>query len=325
MALLLVLLGALAAACSQGDGAAGERLRVVATIAPITSIVENVGGDRIDLQGLIPEGTNPRTFEPTPSDLRLLSRADLIVANGLNLEGPTLEQAESGKRQDARILRLGDSALREEPPIFDPAVPPESGTPNPYLWLDPHDAMAYARLVRDALVELDPENAPVYQANTDRYLARLAVLDRAIQEAVGTIPPEGRRLLTYHDFWAYFARRYGLEVISAVRLPDFSEPSPQDVERVIEQIRRERVPVVFGSEAFPSEVLQQIARETGAQYIDKLRGDDLPGKPGDPRHSYVGLMLENVEIMIPALGGRVDALAAVDPANVTTGNARYPQ
>src|SRR5207253_1749274 len=109
---------------------------------------------------------------------------------------------------------------------------------------------------------------------------------------------------------------YGFQVIGAVQPSDFSDPSPREVARVIDQIRKEKVPAVFGSEVFPSPVLEQIARETKSRYIDKLRDDELPGRPGDPQHSYIGMMVENMTIMFEALGGSTKALKKVDSVPV---------
>jgi ABC-type Zn uptake system ZnuABC Zn-binding protein ZnuA len=142
-------------------------------------------------------------------------------------------------------------------------------------------------------------------------------------KAIQTIPADNRRLLTYHDSWPYFARRYGFQVIGAVQPSDFADPSPKEVIRLIEQIRKEKVPAVFGSEVFPSPVLEQIAREAKCRYIDKLRDDELPGKPGEARHSYIGMMLENIAIMFEALGGSAAALKDVDPAPVSGSYADY--
>ncbi len=134
--------------------------------------------------------------------------------------------------------------------------------------------------------------------------------------AVETIPPKHRRLLTYHDSFAYFAPRYGLTVIGAIEPASFSEPSPREVVRVIRQLQHEKLPAVFGSEVFPSPVLDQIAREAGVQFIATLRDDDLPGTPDLPQHSYIGMMLENVRTLVTALGGRADALQGIDPADL---------
>jgi ABC-type Zn uptake system ZnuABC Zn-binding protein ZnuA len=325
------LLTAVLAACGAGDGSASsgeQKLRVATTVAPITSIVENIGGTKIQLQGLIPEGTNSHTFEPAPSVARLLSRADLIVLNGLKLEEPTLELAEANKKEGATILLLGDNTLTPEQYVYDFSFPKEDGNPNPHLWPNVTLAMNYAKLAHDKLAELDPANAAYYDANFQTYTQRLQALDEGIRQAVQTIPSQNRKLLTYHDSWAYFAERYGMTVIGAAQPSDFSEPSAREVADLIDQVKAEKVPAVFGSEVFPSPVLRQIAAETDAQYVDKLRDDDLPGKPGDPLHSYVGLMLEDMRTMIPALGGNVDALQSVDPSLVFTDGpspAKYPQ
>ena len=143
------------------------------------------------------------------------------------------------------------------------------------------------------------------------------------EESIKTIPEGNRRLLTYHDSWPYFARRYGFQIIGAVQPSDFSDPSPREVKRLIDQIRKEKVPAVFGSEVFPSPVLEQIAREGKTRYIDKLRDDELPGKPGDPQHSYIGLMVENMTIMFEALGGSTEALKKIDSAPVAGAHADY--
>jgi ABC-type Zn uptake system ZnuABC Zn-binding protein ZnuA len=119
-------------------------------------------------------------------------------------------------------------------------------------------------------------------------------------------------LLTYHDSWAYFAEHYGMTVIGAIQPSDFSEPSPREVAGLIDQIREEQVPAIFGSEVFPSSVLEQIAAESGATYIAELRDDEPPGEPGAPEHTYIGMMLKDMDLMIPALGGTVDALAGIE-------------
>ena len=120
-------------------------------------------------------------------------------------------------------------------------------------------------------------------------------------------------MLTYHDSYAYFARRYGMTVIGAAQPSDFSEPSASEVAGLIDQIREEQIPAVFGSEVFPSDVLEQIASETGATYVDELRDDDPPGEPGSPEHTYVGMMLKNMSLMIPALGGTIEAFEGIEP------------
>ena len=287
-----------------------EQLNVATTVAPISSIVRNVGGTRIDLHGVVPDGTNSHTFEPAPSDAALLAAADLVIVNGLALEDPTIELAEANLRPGAEIYSLGEQTIAREEWAFDFSFPEAAGDPNPHLWVNVPYAMKYAELVYLALAERDPVNAGYYAHNLERYLAVLARLDAGIAAAVQTVPEANRRLLTYHDSYAYFARHYGMIVIGAAQPSDFSEPSPREVAGLIDQIRETGVPAVFGSEVFPSDVLEQIAAEAGAAYVDGLRDDDPPGDPG---HTYVGMMLANMELMIPALGGTVEALAGLQP------------
>lgn len=326
MVLVLVSLAAVSCAAAAAPGSEG-RLKVVTTVSPITSIAENIGGTRIRLQGIIPEGANSHTFEPSPSVARTLADADLIVFNGLFLEEPTLRIAEANKKKGAVILLLGDNTITKDQWAFDFSFPQSQGHPNPHLWPDPIYAQRYAELIHAQLVKLDPSNAGYYSENLVRFRERIGKLDAGIRASIQTIPPGNRKLLTYHDSWAYFARRYGMEVIGAVQPSDFSEPSIRDVARLIDQIKKQQVPAVFGSEVFPSKVLEQVARESGATFVDKLRDDALPGKPGDPRHSYLGLMLENMDNMVPALGGNGDALSGLDPGPVFEGKSEaiYPR
>ena len=324
--ILVLLLIATLVACGS-DEEESAKLKVVTTVAPITSIVENIGGDRIQLEGVVPEGVNSHIFEPQPSLAKLMTDADLIIANGLFLEEPTLQLAEANKRDDTPILLLGDQAISREQWQFDFSFPESQGHPNPHLWPDPTLGLKYAELAQAQLAELDPDNADFYEANLEAFRGRIDSMDAAIRASVATIPTENRRLVTYHDSWAYFALTYGMEVIGAVQPSDFAEPSAREVADIIDQVRELRLPAVFGSEEFPSDVLETIAREGNTKFIDQLADDDLPGAPGDPDHSYLGLMRQNMRIMIPALGGNADAFANVDVSPVFEGEsgAVYPQ
>jgi len=339
LVLVVLAAGLLAFACGDDNGENGapttagtpveteERLTVVTTVSPITSIAENIGGTRIQLEGIVPEGVNSHTFEPAPSVAQTLAEADLIVINGLALEEPTLEMAEANKQDDAVILLLGDNTISEDEYQYDFSFPEEEGDPNPHLWPNPLYGLAYAELIHEQLVALDPDNADYYDTNLAAFEERINDIDARMMEATQTVPEENRKLLTYHDSWAYWAPRYGFTVIGAVQPSDFAEPSASEVAGMIDQIEEEDVPAIFGSEEFPSDVLEQIADETAAEYVDDLRDDDLPGAPGDENHTYLGLMTQNMEIMLPALGGNVDAFEGYDVTLVVEGGtgAVYPQ
>ena len=235
--------------------------------------------------------------------------------------------AEANKKSAAVVLTLGDQSISKEQWQFDFTFPRSGGQPNPHLWPDPLLALRYAELVSDQLVELDPANAEYYASNLEQFRHRIQSLHEGIIAAVATIPETNRKLLTYHDSWAYFALRYGMEVIGAVQPSDYSEPSVKEVAQLIDQLKELELTAVFGSEVFPSDVLETIATEGGGPFIDDLADDDLPGVPGDSDHSYLGLMLQNLRIMIPALGGNIEALAGFDSGPVFQGQSRaiYPQ
>jgi ABC-type Zn uptake system ZnuABC Zn-binding protein ZnuA len=237
------------------------QLNVVTSVSPITNIVKNIGGDRIKLTGLIPEGINSHTYELVPSDRIKIENANLVIIDGLNLEGNierAVKQAQS-KNHQLQLLKLGDSTITKNQWIFDFSFPKERGDPNPHLWLNLEYAMKFANITRVKLIEMDPQNVDYYSSNAERYLLILKKLDKAIKQSINTVPPQNRKLLTYHDSWAYFAPRYGMTVIGAVQPSDFGEPTPREVDSLIEQILAERVPAIFASLVFQSKVVDQIA------------------------------------------------------------------
>jgi ABC-type Zn uptake system ZnuABC Zn-binding protein ZnuA len=328
---LAVVLALAAVACAGGgtdEGgapAAEHRLSVVTTVAPITSIVSSVAGDSATVTGLVPEGTNSHTFEPPPSAAKLLSQADVVFVNGLRLEEPTAGLARELAKKGSEIVELGDRTVTPAEHIYDFSFPKDGGKPNPHLWTNPPMATEFARVVADTLQRRDPAHAAAYEANFERFAAKVDELDRAMVAATATLPAERRKLLTYHDAYAYFARHYGWTVIGALQPSNFEEPTPRDVGALIDQVRREGVPAIFGSEVFPSPVLEQIGRETGVRYVDVLRDDDLPGKPGDAEHSWLGLMRFDFVTMVEALGGDASALRALDVSSPVPDRATYPQ
>jgi ABC-type Zn uptake system ZnuABC Zn-binding protein ZnuA len=316
--------GWLAAACSPGGGSAEDTscaLTVATTVSPITNIVQNVGGPNVCVTGIVPEGTNSHTFEPAPSDAAVLADADVVFLNGLHLEEPTRMLAETNVRDGVPIVALGEETISPDEYIYDFSFPREAGDPNPHLWTDPLHAKRYAEIVRDRLSTLDPAHAADYRANADGFVERIDELDRLVRKVTATVPPENRKLLTYHDSFPYFAREYGWEIVGAIQPSDFADPTPQDVVALIDQIEAERVPAIFGSEVFPSPVLEQIANETGATYVDDLRDDDLPGENGDPDHSYLGLMVADFITFMGALGGDVRPFESFDVTNQQEGTA----
>jgi ABC-type Zn uptake system ZnuABC Zn-binding protein ZnuA len=323
LALSLAACGASAGATASGSDP--RRLTVVTTVAPITSIAAAVIGDRADIVGVVPEGTNSHTFDPPPQIAATLERADVVLVNGLKLEEPTVALAEENSGPGTEIVRIGEAVLPESDYIYDFSFPQEDGKPNPHLWTDPLYAIKYADVIAEVMARRDPANATHYSANRDSFVAQATALSDALTVDQATIPAGKRSLLTYHDAYAYFAKDYGWTVVGAVQPSNFEDPQPKEIARLVEQVRAQQVPVIFGSEVFPSRVLEQIAAETGARYEDTLRDDDLPGAPGEPDHSWLGLMRYDFRTMITALGGTSTALDSLDTSSPTPDKADYPQ
>ena len=301
-------------------------LTIATTVAPITSIVANIaGGTNTVILGIVPEGTNSHTFEPKPSDAKTLETADIVFINGLVLEEPTKDLALANLKDGANICELGTEILPESDYIYDFSFPKDGGKPNPHLWTNPPMAKQYAQVAHDVLVRRDPANATTYDTNLAAFVAKVDALDAAMVTATATVPESQRKLLTYHDAYAYFAVHYGYTVIGAIQPSSFDEPTPKEIANLITQVRESGVKAVFGSEVFPSPIMEQIGAETGVRYVDVLRDDDLIGEPGDAEHSWLGLMRFNYVTMVEALGGDGSALKTLDVSDVAKDAAVYPQ
>ena len=314
---------------------------VVATVAPLADLVAQVGGQRVAVDLLVPAGADAHTYEPRPGDVALLAEADAYVGIGLDLNPAAVRLAEEHLPDGAPLVLLGEEHLDPQRLIHDHVHDDghshthddghthththddghthththdddvEAG-PNPHVWTSVRLAMELVDGIAAALAQLDPGGAETYDANARAYLLELRALDEAVRAAMATIPPDNRTLITYHDAWGYFAADYDLDAVTAVQPSDFSEPSAADVRELIDLIRAEDVPAVFGSEVFPSDVLDTIAAETGARYVGNLSDDMLPGRPGDPQHSYLGLMRRNATLIVDGLDGDAAAIAALE-------------
>ena len=325
----------------DGDVVAGQDadpvLHVVATVAPVADLVAQVGGERVSVEPLVPAGADAHTYEPRPSDVITLAGADLYLGIGLALNDGALRMAEEHLPAEARIVLLGEDALEEADLVFDHGHDHghshggddhghshddhghshddhghshgdgELG-PNPHVWTSLVNTRALVEGIAAVLSEEDPQGATTYAASRDAYLDALDALHEGIRTAVDTIPEQARSLVTYHDAWTYVARDYGLAYEAAVQPTDFTDPSASEVREVIDLIRERDVPAVFGSEEFPTPVLEAIAEETGARYIDGLADDVLPGAPGDPEHTYLELMRRNAIAIVEGLGGDATAI-----------------
>lgn len=304
-------------ACGGASGSKAE-FQVVVSDPPLADLVRRVAGDGADVVGLVPLGADGHTYEPRPEDARKLADADLYIENGMGLNNTVSQFAFQNYPENTPHVELSQAIPQKEVIATDsPELVASHGHAhsfNAHFWPDPVYAVKYVRVIEGVLTELDPSGADGYKARAEALATDIESLHDAFEATIDTIPAKNRKLVVYHDAWSYFGRRYGLPVLGAIQPTDFSEPSAAEVRRTIEQVRQADVPAFFGSEVFPSDVLDAIAEETDAEYVSDLSDDRMPGDPGDPEHSYIGMMVANTRAIVAALGGETEGLDAVDPA-----------
>ena len=271
---------------------ASAPIRVVTTSTVFADLVRNTAGDRVSVTSLVPPGADVHTYQATPDDLRAASDAQLIVMNGLGLDD-WLEETLVSASSDAPVVKLAEA-------LDGIALLPgeEPGEENPHLWMDVAYAGRYVARIADAMKDADPGHAAEIDASASAYAARLAELDGWVREQIGTIPAGNRKLVMFHDALPYFARAYGLTVVGvAVEAPG-QDPSAGDIAALIDAIREAGVKAIFSEDQFPTALVDQIARETGAIVVADLYDDSL-GDP--PVTSYEAVIRWDVEKLVEAL------------------------
>ena len=285
-----VALAALLAACGTGgareDSAA--TVKAVSTISVFEEIVRQIGGDRVEASSLLPAGADPHTYEPTPGQVRAVTEADVVFANGLDLEPGALKVIEPNLPSGTPVVKLAEEAI-------DAGFPAQEGgdePTNPHLWLSVDAAREYARTIRDALAEVDPEGAATYNDNYEAFLNQLDDLAEYVEGKLASLPAERRKLMTTHDAFAYMADYMGLEVVGVVAESPGQEPSASDVANLVQTIEELGLPAVFEEPQLGAEasVLERAAEDAGIEvctlYSDAL-DDDVP--------TYIDLIRHNAE------------------------------
>jgi ABC-type Zn uptake system ZnuABC Zn-binding protein ZnuA len=298
---LLVLIGLLGAGCgAAGGGASGGSLNVVASTSFLADIAQNVAGDRFHVQSLIPVGTDPHAFEPTPSDLRKIAGADLVVVNGGGLEGALLTTIRNDVGGGTRIVNAS-AGLKSRTP--QPGEPPlDSGQEDPHFWLDPVLVKTYVANIACAFSKADPAGASAYKANAAAYDKKLDALDAWVKRQVAQIPPQNRKLVMDHASHGYFADRYGFTVVGTV-LPSATTsdtPTAKQLADLTRTIRRAGVKAIFVDASDNPQLAEQIGAETGVKVVTGLLDHSLTG-PGGPAPTYIAMVRYDTRQIVEAL------------------------
>jgi ABC-type Zn uptake system ZnuABC Zn-binding protein ZnuA len=283
-----------------------QRPWVVTTINILADLAEKVAGDAVQVQSIVPLGSDPHTFEPTPGVARMLARAQLVLRNGLGLEG-WLDRLVGTGSEARPVVTVTDGLVAQH--VRDSHGAP---MPDPHLWLDPVHALGYVTAIESALVARFPAHARQFHANAHGLAKEIRNLDAEARATISQLPVAHRKLVTTHDAFRYFADRYGLTLVGSIwGISTETEPSAHEVARMVKAIRRERVPVVFAESTLSPRLMQRIAADAGVRMGDPLYGDSL-GAPGSGAETYMGMMRSNLRALRRGLGH-------VDPAVTSRG------
>ena len=302
--LLLALCAALlVGGCTREERRAGKT-RVVATFSVLGDLVKNVAGDEAEVVTLVGPDSDAHTFEPTPRAGVSIAEADVIFENGVGFEEWLGKLYLSAKSKARRVVVTQGLELREGESGHDHKKgEPHRHEDDPHVWHDVPNASHMVGVIRDQLAEIDPGNADKYRANAAAYLDRLKALHRWVEETVGKLPRERRKLVTSHDTFGYLAARYGFEVVGTA-LPSFSteasDPSGAAFARLVDSIKAARVPAIFAENVHNPRLMERLAREAGVKLAPPLYTDAL-GKPGSAGDTYEKMIRHNVSTIVDAL------------------------
>jgi manganese/zinc/iron transport system substrate-binding protein len=309
-----ILLGALllVSGCGKPQGAgtvapappdlSDRKIRVVATIGMITEMVKQVGGERVEVEGLMGPGVDPHLYKASEGDVIRMAAADVVVYNGLHLEGKMSGVFERmGNR--IRTVAVTDGIDREKllrPPEFQ-------GAYDPHVWFDVTLWMDAVKTLERALTGMDPAHGDVYRANGTRYLKSLEMLDRYVRREALIVSPRKRVLITAHDAFNYFGRAYGFQVRGLQGISTVAEAGAADIQALARLIVENEIPAVFVESSVPPRYIEALQEAVAARgFRVKIGGSlfsDAMGDPGTPEGTYIGMVRHNIDVIVSALAG----------------------
>jgi len=281
----------------SGAAQAADKLKAVASFSILADMVRNVGGDRVDVTALVDPDGDAHVYEPTPADARNVAAAKILFVNGLGFEG-WMDRLEKSSGFKGKLV-VASKGVQPRQMVEAEGGKTEEIT-DPHAWQSLANGKLYVANIRDGLIAVDPDGKATYAANAAKYLGQITAEETAVQEALGKLPAERRKIITSHDAFGYFGAAYGLAVIAPEGVSTESEASAQDVAKIIRQIKAEKVPAVFMENIADHRLLDQISRETGAKIGGILYTDAL-SPPDGPADTYLDMFRHNVETLTAAL------------------------
>ena len=287
---------------------AAQKPKIVASASIFEDIANHIGGDKIEIASIVPIGGDPHVYEPTPSDAMLVASADLILINGLTFEGWINELIEnSGTSAGVVLITEG----------IDPIASPRyKNAYDPHAWMDAKNGEMYASNIARALIKLDPDNKAHYEVNLESYISRLQELDAYIFDAIKTIPEKHRILITSHDAFAYYGKRYGIKLSAIMGISTDAEAQTSDIIRVSKTIKESGIPAIFIESTINPKLLQQLAKDNKVSIGGELFSDSI-GDESTEAHGYIEMLKHNTDVITKALSQNILTETKIDEDNTT--------
>jgi len=278
------------------DGLVAQKPVVVSSASMFTDMVENIAGDLVETETIVPIGGDPHLHTPTPRDAKLVGRADLLLLNGLTFEGWINELVEnSGTKAKTILITEGVEPISSDT---------YKNSTDPHAWMDLANGRIYIKNITNALKELDPSNAVIYESNYQSYDKKLEELDRYIFDKIKEIPEEKRILITSHDAFKYYGKRYGVKLEAIQGISTDSDVQTSDIKRVSYTINRYKVPALFVESTINPKLLKQIASDNDVKIGGKLYADSL-GDKESAAATYLSMIRSNTNTIVEGLKGGV--------------------
>lgn len=275
-----------------------DRPIVVSTSTILNDWTAEVGGDEIELIGILKPGADPHIYEPVPADSIAFEKADLILYNGYNLE-PGLIRMMNAAGINAEKLAVGEVVEPLQLQLHNQSVP------DPHVWGSAENAIAMVNAIQAALSELSPDDAALFAENADQLTADLETLHQWIGSQIETIPPAQRKLITTHDAFQYYAAAYQLEVPGTlIGISTEEQPSAQTLQTLVDSIRQLRVPAIFAETTINPRLISTVAEEAGVKLAEQELYSDSIGSPGSEGETYIKMMIANTRAIVENLGGQ---------------------
>jgi ABC-type Zn uptake system ZnuABC Zn-binding protein ZnuA len=279
--------------CSgHSEGGKQNKQLVIATTTIIADIAQEIAGDRVEVYGIMPIGGDPHVYQPVPGDARMIVRSDLVLLNGLQLEGwlTDLVRHAGGTRPMIEVTEGITPLVDEE----------RRGEPDPHAWFDVRNMHYYVDNILRGLLEIDPEGKEEYLRQVHKYKEKLDELDSWIREEIELLPEARRILITSHDAFRYFGKAYGVRVMALQGISTEAQPQTKDVIDLVEAVRTYNVPAVFIETSVNPKMLEQLARDAGTRIGGELFSDSI-GHPDHEGGTYLGMVRYNVRTFIDAM------------------------